>query len=84
MDLEPAIERAERRIEYLSGDEETMDTYWERERSLHERANMINSAEQRKTIEIAINFLDIADDETIAIKTGLDISTVKKLREEYN
>ena len=24
-----------------------MNTYWERERSLHERANMINSAEQR-------------------------------------
>ena len=47
MDLEPAIEKAERRIEYLSSDEETMNIYWERERSLHERANMINSAEQR-------------------------------------
>ena len=47
MDLEPAIEKAEKRIEYLSSDEETMNTYWERERSLHERANMINSAEQR-------------------------------------
>ena len=47
MDLEPAIEKAERRIEYLSSDEETMNIYWERERSLHERANLINSAEQR-------------------------------------
>lgn len=47
MDFEPAIEKAEKRIEYLSSDEETMNTYWERERSLHERANMINSAEQR-------------------------------------
>lgn len=47
MNLEPAIEKAEKRIEYLSSDEETMNTYWERERSLHERANMINSAEQR-------------------------------------
>ena len=82
MDLEPAIEKAEKTIEYLSSDEETMNTYWERERSLHERANMINSAERRKAIEIAINFLDIADDETIAIKTGLDIETVKKLRKE--
>lgn len=47
MNLEPAVEKAEKRIEYLSSDEETMNTYWERERSLHERANMINSAEQR-------------------------------------
>ena len=59
-----------------------MNTYWERERSLHERANMINSAKRRKAIEIAINFLDMADDETIAIKTGLDIEKVKKLRRE--
>ena len=82
MDLEPAIEKAEKRIEYLSSDEETMNAYWERERSLHERANMINTAERRKAIEIAINFLDIADEEIIAIKTGLDIETVKKLRKE--
>lgn len=80
--MEPAIEKAEKTIEYLSSDEETMNTYWERERSLHERANMINSAERRKAIEIAINFLDIADDETIAVKTGLDIDIVKKLRKE--
>lgn len=30
MELEPAIEKAEKRIEYLSSDEETMNTYWER------------------------------------------------------
>lgn len=82
MDLEPAIKKAEKRIEYLSSDEETMNIYWERERSLHERANMINSAERRKTIEIAINLLDILDDKTISEKTGLDIEIVKKIREE--
>lgn len=32
--------------------------------------------------EIAINFLDVADDETISKKTGLDIKFVKRLREE--
>lgn len=82
MDLEPAIKKAEKRIEYLSSDEETMNIYWERERSLHERANMINSAERRKTIEIAINLLDILDDKTISEKTGLDIEIVKNLRED--
>lgn len=47
MDFESTIEESEKRIGYLSSDEETMNTYWERERSLHERFNMINSAERR-------------------------------------
>lgn len=33
-------------------------------------------------IENAKNLLDILDDETIAIKIGLDLETVKKLRQE--
>ena len=47
MELEPAIQKAEERIEYLSSDQETLNIYYERERALHERVNMINSAEQR-------------------------------------
>ena len=47
MSLDTAIEKAEQKIEYLSSDEETMRIYYERERSLHERANMISSAEER-------------------------------------
>ena len=45
--LDTAIEKAEQKIEYLSSDEEAMRIYYERERSLHERANMISSAEER-------------------------------------
>ena len=45
--MDTAIEKAEQKIEYLSSDEETMRIYYERERSLHERANMISSAEER-------------------------------------
>lgn len=86
MNLEPAIEKAEKRIEYLSSDEDTMNIYWERERSLHERANMINTAEARgsmkEKIKNAISLLDILDDETISEKIGLDIDEVKKLRED--
>lgn len=33
-------------------------------------------------IEVAINILDLADDETIAKKTGLDVDFVKQLRKE--
>lgn len=82
MSLDTAIEKAEQKIEYLSGDEEAMRIYYERERSLHERANMITSAEERKAIEIAKNLLDVLDNETIAEKTGLDIEEIKILRDK--
>ena len=84
MDLEPAIEKAERRIEYLSSDEETMNTYWERERSLHERANMINSAEERgdlKRAKVAIkNMLEKGmDKDIIAEILEVDMSLVEEV-----
>lgn len=80
MSLDTAIKKAEQKIEYLSSDEEAMRIYYERERSLHERANMISSAEERAKLQVAKNLLDILDDETIAIKTGLDIEKIKTLR----
>ncbi|QAA32169.1 hypothetical protein C1I91_11190 [Clostridium manihotivorum] len=80
--MDTAIEKAEQRIEYLSSDEEAMRIYYERERSLYERANMISSAEERAKLQIAKNLLDILDDEMIAIKTGLDIEKIKSLRKE--
>ena len=43
---------------------------------------MISSAEKRAKLQIAKNLLDILDDEMIAIKTGLDIEKIKKLRKE--
>ena len=90
--IDSAIKKAEQKIEYLSSDENAMKIYWERERSLHERANMISSAEKRgmekgiekgkreEKKEIAMNLLDILDDETIALKTGLSIDEIRKLR----
>jgi len=41
----------------------------------------IEKGEKNKAIEIAKNLLDILDDETISIKTGLTIEEVKALRE---
>lgn len=80
MSLDTAIEKAEQKIEYLSSDEETMKIYYERERSLHERANMISSAEERKSIENAINFLKLGVDiETVAKGTELSIEKIKEL-----
>ncbi|MGL5574693.1 MAG: Rpn family recombination-promoting nuclease/putative transposase [Sarcina sp.] len=88
IELEPAIEKAENKLEYLSSDENVMRLYWERERSLHERANMINSAKERGLlegieqgkIEAAKSVLDILDAETIATRFDLDINLVRELR----
>ena len=40
----------------------------------------IKKGEKKKTIEIARNLLDILDNETISLKTGLSIADVEKLR----
>ncbi|WP_241428098.1 Rpn family recombination-promoting nuclease/putative transposase [Clostridium sp. DJ247] len=84
MDMDSDIKKAEERLEYLSSDAKTIEIYKAREKSLHERANMISSAmeegENKKAIEIAKNLLDVLDIETIAIKTGLSVEEVKKLK----
>lgn len=78
--MDSAIKKAEQKIEYLSSDEEAMKIYWERERSLHERANMISSAQKRTSIDNAINFLKLGVDiETVSKGTGLSIEEVKEL-----
>ncbi len=41
----------------------------------------IEKGEKNKAIEIAKNLLDVLDDETISIKTGLTIEEVKRLRD---
>ena len=43
---------------------------------------MEEQAKKEKAIEIAKNLLDVLDNETIALKTGLSIKEVKKLRED--
>ncbi|MFD3157040.1 hypothetical protein ACFIJ5_09290 [Haloimpatiens sp. FM7330] len=44
--MDKDIKRAEERLEYLSSDKETIEIYKAREKSLHERANMINGAKE--------------------------------------
>lgn len=53
MDMDVDIKKAEEKIEYLSSDPKTMELYKARERSLHERANMISGARE-EGIEIGI------------------------------
>ena len=44
--------QVESQLEHLSSDGETMSIYYAREKSLHDRANLISSAEQRGREEV--------------------------------
>ncbi len=52
--MDSAIKRAEKKLEYLSSDAETLALYKAREDSLHERTNMISSAKLEKAFEATI------------------------------
>lgn len=92
IEMDPAIKMAEEKLEKLSHDPDTIALYRAREDSAHERANLISTGIRKgieegiqqgihqRNIELAINLLDILDDETISQKTGLSIEEVKKLR----
>jgi predicted transposase/invertase (TIGR01784 family) len=41
----------------------------------------IEQGKEKRNLEIAKNLLDVLDNETIALKTGLDIDTIQKLRD---
>ena len=68
------------------GDIKERELYFMREKSLKDEISALANAEkkgmQRAKIESARNLLDILDDETIAVKLGLDLDTVKRLRDE--
>ena len=84
--MEPAIQKAESKLEHLSSDEETMSIYYAREKSLHDQANMINTAEQRgrnqRNVEIAKKMLLAGMDlEMIRSITELSISEIQTLKD---
>ena len=85
-EMEPAIKMAEEKLNFLSSDPTTIALYRAREDAEHERANLFSSGKEEGIkegkIEVARALLDVLDDEVIAIKTGLDIEEINKLRAE--
>jgi len=81
MEMEPAIKMAEKKLDFLSSDPETLEVYKAREHSLHERANMINSAVENSLNEVAKKLLlaGIAID-VITTTTGIDKEQIEKIR----
>lgn len=90
LEMDAVIRKAEERLEWLSSDEGTIKLYKAREESLIEKMSLIDEAEERglqkgehnKAIEIAKNLIDVLDVDTIALKTGLSIKDIEKIKKE--
>ena len=78
------IKEAKEELVRLSGNDKERERYEKRFESLLEQNSLLANAErkglQKGKLEIAKNLLDILDDKTIAIKTGLSLEEIKKLR----
>ena len=71
------IKIAEEKIEYLSSDPAALEAYKARESSLHERANMINTAISKGKAEGKYeNSIEIAQN---LIKIGMEISQIAEI-----
>ena len=88
------IREAKDELVRISNDDKQRELYEMRSKILKDKVSALNEAErkgiekgiekgiQQEKIEIAKNLLDVLDDETISLKTGLTIEKIKQLREE--
>lgn len=78
------IRQAKDELIRMSNDSSQREIYDMRANALRDKISELNAAEQKgrkeEKIEIAKNLLDILDNETIALKTGLTIDEVQQLR----
>jgi SOS response regulatory protein OraA/RecX len=80
MHMDVDIKKAEEKIEYLGSNPKTLELYKARERSLHERANMISSAQEEKAIKIAKKMMSKGYSlEDIADMTELTLDEIMKI-----
>lgn len=86
------IKEAKDELYRLSRDKKELELYSMREKSFLDKVSALTAAEEKglekgrlegeknKAIEIAKNLLDVLDNETIAIKTGLSVEEINELR----
>lgn len=86
--VEVEIKEAKAELIRISGDRKERERYEKRRESRLNEMSALSYAEEkgvkRRNIEIAKNLLDVLDDETISLKTGLSIEQVKEIRKEQN
>ena len=88
------IREAKDELVRMSNDKEQREIYEMRAKILKDKVSALNEAERKgiekglqqgeknKAIEIAKNLLDVLNDETISLKTGLTIEEITRLRQE--
>ena len=80
------IREAKDELYRLSRNEKERELYFIREKSIRDEISALANAREKGKIEnkleVASNLLDILDDYTISLKTGLDIEVVKSLRDK--
>lgn len=82
MAMDPVIRQAEARLEWLSGDEETLRLYEAREHARIEHNSLMWEAEQRGIRKVALNLIDQGlDNEFISKMTGLSLAEVNRIRQ---
>ena len=74
------IDKAFEILENISLSKEERALYLSREMAIHDEATKLDEAKKEAKLEVAKNLLDILDDETISIKTGIDIDKIRELR----
>lgn len=72
----------------ISASSKERELYERRKESLLNKVSALKNAEEKgernRTVEIARNLLDILDNETISLKTGLSVDEVQELRNDIN
>ena len=88
------IREAKDELVRMSNDKDQREIYEMRAKILKDKVSALNEAERKgiekglqqgeknKAIEIAKNLLDVLNDETISLKTGLTIEEITRLRQE--
>lgn len=71
INMDNDIKKAEERLEYLSSDPQTMEIYWQRERALYEKANLISTGENKEKINTILR----------SYKLGLTINQISQIVE---
>ena len=82
------IKKAKDKLYKLSQSKEDRELYFLREKSIRDEISALSKAKEEgmqkgaknKELEIAKNLLDVLDDNTISLKTGLSLEEVKILR----
>jgi len=73
------IRKARQELVKISSDDRQRELYNMRRKAMLDESDALYNAEQKAKLEIAKNLLDILDEETIALKTGLSIEEIKNL-----